>query len=620
MHRERNWNNLKILLFVLAAALGVFILYSITERTPVEKEKVGENAVLGGTFEINEYLMDVTVGKDHSYDVKQKISVTIPQATQNIQLTIPSGNFRVYDVDVENTAHYADIGTESSSIVIVDPFKLTEGKQTYNISYTIREFEDQDYSKDIFYFDTLPPNWKQPIGKVDIKLTFPDDFPWDDMQCYAGQFGVQDVNNKVEFKADGKKKVVTVKGEKVPENYGITIKAELPDGYWKGSLNGSWVIIAITAVMGGMLAILALLWIIGGRDPKVEKTTETKPIEGIIPAEIGYIFNGEVGIRDILQLLIYFARKGYLSITEYEPKRYKLTRGEDPVDEEKLYRNAFNILFEDVYKNRSIEMEDLGERLLRIRNSIKDDIAAGHASADASPFTPKSRIFRMVGLGLLALSVGVSNALTYRYEYLSINYIESILCTGILAGAIFLLCRAIDRRESSSNESSQLMEILSAMVIIGVIAYVSLSVFRRTYNLQIALGFAAASLFALFFILIMRARGKDNAALVMKVRRLRDFIYHPTNEILIDNYKNDPNYYYDMLQYALSSGAEESWASYFQDMNVPEPEWYSDEVEGHAYSNLREELTTLDYARDIKAFMRTMEAAFVELQRRRHRR
>ena len=54
----------------------------------------------------------------------------------------------------------------------------------------------------MFYFDVLLPEWKQPIGNVSINVTFPEDFPFDDMQCYAGQFGVQDANNKITFKAD----------------------------------------------------------------------------------------------------------------------------------------------------------------------------------------------------------------------------------------------------------------------------------------------------------------------------------------------------------------------------------------------------------------------------------
>ncbi|MBQ6623726.1 MAG: hypothetical protein IJH57_03805, partial [Mogibacterium sp.] len=76
----------------------------------------------------------------------------------------------------------------------------------------------------------------------------------------------------------------------------------------------------------------------------------------------------------------------------------------------------------------------------------------------------------------------------------------------------------------------------------------------------------------------------------------------------------------NMLQYALSLGAEESWAISFLTLNVPEPKWYSDDIEGHAYSNIRGEMSTLDYSKDLKTFIRTIETAFHEMERRKNRR
>ena len=75
-----------------------------------------------------------------------------------------------------------------------------------------------------------------------------------------------------------------------------------------------------------------------------------------------------------------------------------------------------------------------------------------------------------------------------------------------------------------------------------------------------------------------------------------------------------------MMIYALTFGAEESWAISFLTLDVPEPEWYTDDIEGQAFSNLKEKPTTVDYARDIRSFVRTVEGAYEEMQRRSHRR
>ena len=617
--KEKFGDIINIIYFSLAALAVIVALISVNNRAIPESERTKDDAVLGGAFAITDYDMNIVVGKDHSYEVEESIGVDIPKQVQNIKLMIPNGNFRMSNIDVEDTAYYSDITSDASSIVIVDPIKLAEGRQTFKVKYTIKEFEERDETQDIFYFTALPPGWKLPIEKVNINVTFPDDFPWDDIQCYAGQFGVLDVNNKVEFTDNKSTHTVNIKGEKIPENYGITIKADLPDGYWQGALNGGWVITAILAIMEGALLALIVLWIVGGRDPKIPKTTETKPIENIPPSEIGYIFNNEVSIRDIVLLLLQFARKGYLAISEYEPKRYRIIRKEDPVGEEKLYRNAYNILFEDIYKDRAVEMEQLGERLMRIRDAIRDDIAAGYASTESAAFTPLSQVFRYVSVAVLALALAASNALSYRYEYLSINYAESITVAIIAAASLFILCRAVDMRESQSHDNNRLMEIASFALILGTIVYVASGVMKRVEYSTPAIAVLTSSILAVFFIIVMRARGRDNAELVMRIRQLRDFINHPTPKELLENHLADENYYYDMLQYALTSGAEEAWAISFLTLNVPSPGWFSHDVEGHAFSNIREDENTLDYARDLKSFVRTIENAFAELMRQRRR-
>ena len=91
------------------------------------------------------------------------------------------------------------------------------------------------------------------------------------------------------------------------------------------------------------------------------------------------------------------------------------------------------------------------------------------------------------------------------------------------------------------------------------------------------------------------------------MRRLRYFISHPTPKEVLENHLADSDYYYDMLLYALAFGSEEAWAISFLTLDVPEPEWYSDEIEGHAYSNLRLAPTTIDYARDLRSFIRSFE-------------
>ena len=597
-------------LFILVLCLFVIPLTTSVFADPEDVDpKLSENAVgvQGGAFEVTKYDFYAVVGKDHTYTVEEKISVNIPDQLQSVEFAIPSGNFRISDIEVENAVYEAKTASEASKVVISDPEKLTQGEHVYTIRYKIREYRDHDSSKDMFYFNVLLPEWKQPIGKVSIKVDFPEDFPFDDMQCYAGQFGVQDDNNKISFKVRKKSHSVRIKGEKIPENFGITLKAQLPDGYWEKALDGSWSITAITLVMTGLSLILLILWIIGGRDPRVKKEKVTKPIEGLSPIELGYIFNSEVRTRDVLHMILQFAQKGYLKISEYEPKRYKLIRGKAPVNEERMYRNAFNILFEDVYKNRGLDMDKIGGRIEKIRAAITDDVAAGFAASESSPFTPLSRAFRAAGAALLGIALALSTMFSYYYDYKTPNYIEAILVAVAGTAAALVFCKAIDDRDSSTVDSRRYAEILAALIFALPVIYTVFRVVKNTGKPYAAIPMIIASGIAEFLIVIMRARGQENAVIVNKVRRLRQFISHPTPKEVLENYLADSDYYYDMLLYALAFGSEESWAISFLTLDVPEPDWYSDDIEGHAFSNLRVAPTTIDYARDLRSFIRTFE-------------
>lgn len=573
-------------------------------------DPTGEEGIEGGAYEVTSYDLTTVVGKDHSYNVIEEITVNIPAQPKSIDFSIPSGSFRVSSVNVENTEFTTKSVSGSSMVSITDASKLTVGIHTYKITYLIREFADRDENRDILYYSVLLPEWSQPIGNLSARVIFPSDFVWDDMQCYAGQFGVQDTENRLEIIQDESENVVTITGKMIPENFGISLKAQLPDGYWEGALDGVWAVLAMLFIMGTVALVLLIMWLIGGRDPKFKKTHETRPIEGVSPLDFGYIFNSRMDIRDLVRMIMYFGMKGYLKISEYEPKRYKLYRLNDPEGEEKLFRNAYNILFEDVYKGRALDMDKIGERLVRIENAVKDDVAAGFASKEMQAYTPLSRGFRYAGIALISIGLALTNALKYSYQYVAVNYLESVLIGLAAAVLLILLSLSYDKKVSSSSSSGKTGTTLAICLLSALGMSVAYGIVRQTGQILIAVAVLALFGLSTFLIVIMRARGKGNAALVMRFRQLRKFIYHPTPKEILENHIADKNYYYDMLLYALTFGAEETWAISFLTLDVPEPEWYSDDIEGQAFSNLRERPTTIDYARDLRSFARTIEGAY----------
>lgn len=566
------------------------------------------NAIEQVAYEVEKYDYEAVVNKQHSYDVIEKISVNLLDDISELKFSIPSGNYIMTGLKVDNANYTTGKNSNQHTVSIVDADKLTKGHHTYTISYKIQEFADRDRDKDMLYFDVLHPGWMQPITSARIKVSFPSDFPWDDIQYYAGQFGVQNVATKIDFNADEASRTVTIKADRLPENFGITLKSTLPNGYWKGALDGTWVTRLALIFAAAVVVILLLLWLIGGRDPRIAKVKQVHPIEGITPVEMGYIFIEKVRMRDITALLVYLATKGYLKISEYAPKKYKLIRKEDPTGEVKFIRSAYDTLFEEVLQDRWVDMDELIPRLKKIRNSIEEDVAAGFSSPDMMACTPLSRTFRIIGIVLLSLMIGATCLMRYLYMYVTPNYLEAIGCAAIAAVLLVLICRQTDKNNYAERNEYTLRIILLIIGFIAVPAYIAVRTVLLIGQWETTVAIGALIILGAVLVMLMRARAKGNAELASRFMQLRHFISHPTAKDIAENAFEDINYYYEIVPYALLFNGLESWAITFLSLNVPDPEWYSDDIEGNAISNLRTDTaTTVDYARDIKAFARTIE-------------
>ena len=595
----------KIIVVCVAMLCVLVSAIQINAVTPVGGE---------AAYEITNYSFDADVTKAHQYVVVEKITANLTDELKTIEFAIPNGNYKYSSFKVDGIDY---IGVDKT-IVINDKNRLTQGKHTYTFEYVVKEYEDRDISRDVFFFDVLPPSWLQPITNLNIKVKFPSDFPWDDIQYYAGQYGVQNVNTKLDFNANEASKTVTISGERIPENFGITLKSSLPNEYWQGALDGTWAITLMVIIMFALALALAIMWFVGGRDPKPEKVSQIHPVDGVSAAEVGYVINGKVRIRDVIALIVYFGTKGYLKISEYEPKRYKLIRLNDPsaADEPKYIRNAYELLFEDIHFERALDMSELGPRLRRMKNAMDLAIAAGFSSNEMSSYTPMSRMFRAIGSALLTLAMGAVVVLRDLSIFASINFVEVAAVVAIGAAIIVTISNTFDQQYYSEENSYTLRLVGLGLCYLGLVAFITGRTIVLTGEVIPAIISGLFMIGAEYMVIIMRARAEGNAKLTSKFMQLRHFIYHPEAKVLLAAYLEDENYYYEILPYALIFNGLDTWAISFLTLNVPEPEWYSDDIEGHAFSNLlKDDTTVLDYAKDIRTFARTLEDAYHSMER-----
>jgi hypothetical protein len=570
------------------------------------------------SYELTNFDEKAVVNKDHSYDITMEITVNIPAKIDSLSIKIPNGNYKITDMSVPGTDFHMVTSDSDQMIEITSADDLRKGDHTFLIKYKIEEYADKNSESDMFYLDVLPPDWEVPIGKFKFTLILPEDFPWSDLQYYAGQYGVQDVSGTLSYKADGNRVVLT--GSRLPADFGITFKAELPDGYWVDPLDNNWTVSFAGIMLLAVLTLILIMWLIGGRDPKFSKKRISHPIPGITSADEGYLFNGHIRVRDVIPLLMRLGMDGSLRISEYEPRKYRLYRLEEPpISEERYIRNIYTTLFEGVYKGRAIEMEDIGRRLMRVIRDVELSVASGYSAKDMRACTTLSRIFRLISMIMMSVAIGSMSVLADLYQYRELSAVQPLLLAVLSFVTLWMITSRFDMKYDMEHDRYVGSMVLRILMFGAVAAYAGYDFVASTGSVTVPVMLGGVCAISIVLICIMKARARGNAKIVNKILGVRNFMETADSKELYDLQSEDPDYYYNMLQYAFSFSLVEKWAAKFRFMGVEPPSWYSDDTaERMAASEANENMTT-EIARRLSQFTRTMESGYRAMRRGRRR-
>lgn len=589
--------------YAIAGLLILFFVLCFTYQGTVESYGAQEG------YALKVYDYKAVVNKNHSYDITQKLTVSVPADMKTITFYIPKGNYSISDIKVDGGKAVASVKDNDMEVIANVPPSASGKDHTFTLKYKISAYQDNIGAYDRMYFDPLSAAWKVPIGRVNITVYLPEDFPDEDLNMFAGQFGTQDATNKASFSVSDH--VVHITADKVPANFGITLKAQLPDGYWKGAINYNWGEEMAGVIFAVILIMTLLLWLIGGRDPRMKHTRKFYPPKGMLPMETSYLDNGHFKTKDMITLLIYMGIRGYLRIQEYAPKKYRLVKlKEPPVQEEKYVRNAFNTVFRDVYQGRAVEMSDLGPRLKDTFVQMQFDVSSGYTSKDMRPCTTLSKVFRLIATIMLSLGVASIPTLSNMYIDTEMKYMMPVATLILSFVSIIATCWVFDnRREYDTNEYRVKMG--ASLVFFGaVVVYGCVQMWSRFSAVVVPVIIIGVSFICLWLTVIMKARARGNAVANNRVDGLRRFIATAKEKEITSILRDNPYYYYQILPYAFQFSQMEKWAKKFQYMGIQPPSWYEFQLSGHAQTDKMKKKGTVAFAFSLITFARTFASEY----------
>lgn len=554
------------------------------------------SAFADDSYTTDVFNVNIDITKKHVIKYEEEITVDFLSPHHGIYRYIPVQK-KFYDVrdvsvygddydDSYKTTGENENGTYGNRILqIGDPYMTYTGNKDYRILYSLVCTKDEDEDRDYLSADLLPTGWQTPIKSSVINLTLPKKVNWDEVHLFSGKAGDKenpvesDEHFKVKYGEDGK--TLRIVCEDLEQGVGITIQAELPEGYWEGvtSRRGLILFSFIIPVLAALL--MAIMWLLNGRDPDVIKPVEFYPPDGLTPAEVGYIVDGSLDDKDLSSMLLYFASKGYLDIREITPggKEYELVKKKDIPDSEptfavRLFGGMFPYQKAVEGQEQTVSLSALPDDFADAVKVAKDELKSMYDSGKRRMFTLGSKSARATGRLICSLILPAVLLITAYTRYTALGLFSAIIPFIMVSIGVAMISSSYDNRHSSGRVQS-VAKFIVGIVVCGIAAVVTIG-FVAAMKVSPLIGVIAAAGLAvsIFFEVFMWARTKENAAVYGKILGFRNFIETAEYDRLKALSDENPEYYYDIMPYAMVMGMSVAWAKKFENLKVPEPEWY----------------------------------------------
>ena len=511
--------------------------------------------------------VNVETDENHVFHVQEEIQVVFNEYRHGIYRYIPDGG-RYYGVRNVNVRGYTyDVYSESGNTVIQigDPDYTVYGPQTYQISYDIVGYRDDDSSADFLSLDLLPTGWSTDIDSASLRISFPKKI--DDIQSFAGIYGSTE-DPREYFDVNNTGTVYTaVSKETLPRGMGLTIKADLPDGYWVNPYSRDDSLKLFYGLLGVMGMLMLLLWLFVGRDDPIIQTVEFYPPEDMDPLEIAYVGNDEVRSKDISSLFMYFASKGYVHIESNKKKNFSLIKTNEIDPGERGHsRKIFHALFP---RSDKVELRKLPKKFGDVAAEVPGEVKKIMEGRRPS-FSAASKAGRAVGLFFCLLIPLTASAAYCWLTYWS----DPVAFFGgfLMSLVIFVSMATLVSKTDSFRTRKRPVRIIIGFIIFLAAALLETAMIIRVYPV-LALIFLASILAAAVATIFVRRR--MNNELYGRVLGFREFIRTAEYDRLKMLSEENPEYFFNIMPYACIFGMSSKWAEKFSDFRIPQPSWYT---------------------------------------------
>ena len=532
-------------------------------------------------YELTDYNVDIVVNQDGTMDITEEITAnflsesrglvrwlpiaqTVSFLDENNKLVEKRHKNTISNFKVLNGVNLAKTETSNGCKLYYfgDEDRFIRGHHTYKFSYNFNMGDDQVKAKDLFYFNILGNGWDTSIKDFDFRITFPTAVELDDLSFYIGRYG----ESSTDAKGDIEGLVVSgnvVSGKVAELGYAeaVTVYAEFEKGFFDWKVNHKWSIV-VYCVGFGLLASVVGYWFVKRRKTPIVEVVEFKAPNGLTPTEVGYLNDGEITSDDLSALIVYWASKGWLKLTEHDKDVVVIEKlVETAPDEMKSHEKT---LFNDLFRS--------GKKI----NSNQLSLLSGDAAFRSKEFAEMSMkdcfakqpdgVFKFFGIFASILNV----LLMLATPGIKIWMFVMALLPAI---GLFAYPSLVKYHSKHEKRAKAFIAIDIAMIFGGLIAYMVgfNHYFDVAFSRIVPMLLSAALLVVYPLLERYTEKGKK---LMGSVRGLKNYILTAEKDRIAVVASQNPELFYEILPYAYVLGVSDVYMEKFEGLIIQPPTWY----------------------------------------------
>ena len=589
--------NFPLLIICGLVALLSALLFAFTGKSA--STTVAHAADNSTRFEFTYYSVTYDIRTDRTMDVTLDLTAHYTgYASTGFIYDIPVNagdrvrNLKAYKlIGGEERNFVYDVKSEDSDFVSVyiDDDRIKTGEtHSYRIKYEYAI--TKPISKNNIYLNATTFSFYDFIENVYVVVNLPDGLKAP--HCYVGMRGNKEEYN--DYSETGNK--ISLYFDSLPALNGVSFDFEFENGVLstKPDMTPYWIIIGACAVFAVLFAVKLLLFNKQDLTPVPSFSVPTNPPSGkgapdkayddptneMDPLLMGKLIDNKVDSSDVTSMLYYWANKGYIKINMLSEDDIEFVRiyrelpGNAPDYQHVMYRNLF--LTGDVVK-----MKMLTNTFYSTVDTVTKMVNRNNGGLHEKKSLAVAIIFAILG----GLIMGLTPFLMAMFTINMRLFVFMPLSILVPAVVIFALTITVKDKKLKLKKSKLILMYLGVAALSLLFCGFYL-IIVPSYVIEIvpklllsAIGFAIVMLSVSII-----GRTEEYTEKLNRIVGFKEFIETAEKEKLEEMLDSNPEFYYNVLPYAIVLGVSDKWEKKFEDLTVRPPQWATGSFSNTAFN------------------------------------